>query len=684
MGRKRLFPKQYILPAAERKRRCAEAEKLGRKAFAEGRIGGTHAAPPEFQALLDGLSGLGKGADDWADIGEAYNSGYGAAHAAAPMPVSLEDLEVLAQEEGGPYFPLRHGDRVSFTAPVDDGEERVDGVTHAEVRVEDGGYVVRAVGPGDGAIERAQKVMAFLVRVALLGTKVTLETGGAAQKAASKPARRTHAASWSKFSDGTTCTFCDKRLGQGYSADHGNFCSLTCADDALREDLDARKARGDDIRRIFGIYDEADKLIGFAASLRDAVARRGAFIIGSHGGAVPVAARKAPKKAWDIIHFSLADEDLQDLAASGDRDAQAEQERRAAPPAKTCAQSTNAQPELATIPAEHRGRVARSLAAAKSYRDDFGGIWGEHDFEEHIWAQGGIGRGVARDLARRAHEIRKAMLVGAEQAGASPARPATEEAPSGPRKLTPWQRRAIAGGFAEYQSNNADRWAAGSKTHLGKPYAAHKPPLSAEEAAAIGFRFVDGTESSLDRKAAVLLFSLPLTVTVTSMSDAQADKLLAALDPTADMARLPDERSAISSLQLLMPRIRAREALPRISQAEALKRIAGAFRAVVHGIQHEILDEPGEGLTVDFVDRRLDNRIGAVELRPEGGEGREAIADIRMEAGAPEDEVVAKALDGVIVLPRETAKKRGRARGGRGDAFAALGLVMPDDLGLQE
>jgi pterin-4a-carbinolamine dehydratase len=126
--------------------------------------------------------------------------------------------------------------------------------------------------------------------------------------------------------------------------------------------------------------------------------------------------------------------------------------------------------------------------------------------------------------------------------------------------LTPWQRKLLARAFADYQATNADRFARKIKTYLGKPLPPHKPPLSAEEAAAIGARFLAKAETADDRAAAALLFALPFGLP-DSMTDRQVDALLAALVPGADLSNLPAEHHAIRELRRIMDQIRGRREL---------------------------------------------------------------------------------------------------------------------------
>jgi hypothetical protein len=141
-------------------------------------------------------------------------------------------------------------------------------------------------------------------------------------------------------------------------------------------------------------------------------------------------------------------------------------------------------------------------------------------------------------------------------------RPAQESrsTPSAHR-LTARQRKILAKAFVDYQATNADRFARNVTLHLGARVRPHQPPLSAEEAAAIGARFLAKVETEDDRAAAVLLFALPFALPET-MTDRQTEALLAALAPGADLSKLPSTNRAIRELGQVVERIRRRPAEP--------------------------------------------------------------------------------------------------------------------------
>lgn len=146
------------------------------------------------------------------------------------------------------------------------------------------------------------------------------------------------------------------------------------------------------------------------------------------------------------------------------------------------------------------------------------------------------------DLERRREELER-------RAPPAPPAPLT---PWDPKRLAPRHRKHLARAFVAYQHENAGRFARGDRLYRGDRITLHEPPLSADEAAAIGDRFVRRVDSADDRAAAMRLYALRFAFDYDDMR--KVDKLFEALAPGRTLP--DDERAAIRELTGIMQRIR--------------------------------------------------------------------------------------------------------------------------------
>jgi hypothetical protein len=86
------------------------------------------------------------------------------------------------------------------------------------------------------------------------------------------------------------CEQCGRRItGKAYTPAHGEFCSLTCADELLAQDVATRRASLSSLDGLFRVYNSAHEPIGYATSVEEAQARRGSCYVASNAGHGPLA-----------------------------------------------------------------------------------------------------------------------------------------------------------------------------------------------------------------------------------------------------------------------------------------------------------------------------------------------------------------------------------------------------------